>query len=170
MSQEEKEKLVSRLWKAIPEGNLNGSSKQFGRICPLPPPSNQNFYEVQLAQIHLPGGRLCVIQARFRSLWPQTKLELEMRDNPGVPCCRAPSSFTFVQSTMRGCHLDHGEMQADPFGSWIVCDNNSSSVCDRAEHGMKWSGIHCFQMEVWCLVRSSNSEEWLCQLISKVEP
>lgn len=57
MSQEMKEKPVSRLWKVILERNLNGSSKQDFRICPLLPPSNQNFYEVQLAQIHLLGGR-----------------------------------------------------------------------------------------------------------------
>ena len=127
MSQEEKDQPVSRLWKVIPEENLNGSSKQDFRICPLPPPSNQNFYEVQLVQIHLLGGRLCIIHARFRSLWPQTKLGLEMRDDPWAHCCRAPGFFTLVPSAVPGCQLGHGEMGTEPFGSWIVWDNNSSS-------------------------------------------
>lgn len=143
---------MSRLWKVIPEGNLDSLRKQDFRIYPLLCPSNQNFYEVQLAQIHLFGGQWCIIHARFRSLWPQTKLGLAMRYDLWAPCCRAPSSFTFMQRTTPGRHLGHGETQAEPFGSGIVCGNNSSSVCDRAENGMKWSGIHCFQLAVWCLV------------------
>lgn len=107
------------------------------------------IYEVQLTQIHLLGGWLCIIHARFRSLWPQTKLGLEMRHYPLSPLVEPPVPSPSCKTL---CQWDHGEMWAEPVGSWIVWDSNSSCVCDRVENGMKRSGIHCFQLEAWCLV------------------
>lgn len=77
-------------WVAIPETYLTGSSKQDFRICPLLPPSNQNFYEAHLAQIHLLGGQLRVIPARIRSLWPQAKGGLKGEMILGLPVAEPP--------------------------------------------------------------------------------
>ena len=42
------------------------------------------------------------------------KLGLEMRDDPWAHCCRAPSFFTLVPSTVPGRQLGHGEIGTEP--------------------------------------------------------
>lgn len=139
-------------WVVIPETYLTGSSKQDFRICPLLPPSNQNFYEAHLAQIHLLGGQLRVIPARIRSLWPRAKRRLERRDDPWAPCCRAPSSSPLCTAPCQDTGWAAGKCRQSLLALELSSSVACQVVCNIAEMRMKWSGVYSFQLQVWCLV------------------
>lgn len=152
------------VWKAIPERNLMDSSKQDLRICPLKPSSKQNFWEVQLAQIHLLRGWLCLIPAGIRSLWPQTETGLERRADPWLPVS-SPHSSSPCKVPCQGTGGHWGAM-GRVFASWTV--TVCQVFCNTAKNSVKWSGIYSFHLKIWCLITCQQSERWLGQLLCKV--